>query len=1226
MVTPQKVKDMETLAKLWLHETQRVFYDRLINVADQTWFESLACNLLSRHLGLTTQTHENLFGEKSVIFADFAHPGSDVANRKYELVELAPITRILTDVLDEYNITFPSKMNLVFFSDAVRHICRMSRILRQPRGNAMLVGVGGSGKQSTARLAAFVADMQCLSIEINRGYGLRDFREDMKKFMIATGVEGKDIVFLFADNQVVDESMLEDINSVLNSGEIPNLLQQEELDKICNDMIPVCDSLGVVASRDNCMATFVRRVWDKLHVVLCMSPVGDALRIRCRQFPSLVSCVTIDWFLPWPESALVAVARHFLASVKLGSGSEELELHHREAIVHLCVKVHQSIEITSEEFYVKLRRRTYTTPKSYLDLINMYAAKLAELQAQVDIKIDQMSVGTQKLNETNAIVDGLRGELKQLEPILIEKKAAAEKMLKQVAVDQTEADAKKEKVSAEEAELSRQSQEVAAVAAEAQADLDVALPALNAAVKALDSLTKNDITEVKAFKNPPVAVKVTMEGICIMLERKADWDEAKKLLGENDFLNKLKLYDKDNIKEAIIKKIQKFIVDPNMQVDVVTKVSQAAKGLCMWIHAMNVYHKVAKEVQPKRERVKEMNEQLAQANASLKEKQDALQAVLDKVAALQQQCDNTVAEKQELELAQEQTAMRLANAEKLTSGLSSEGVRWKSNLEGFASQRVTLIGDTLLACAAISYYGPFTGEYRDQLVTTWIEEARLRELPCSENPTLMNTVGEPVKVREWQTQGLPTDDVSTANAILCTEGQRWPLCIDPQMQANKWIRKMHERDNLLVTKMSDQYVLRVTEQAVRNGRPLLVEDVQETLIPALQPVLARATFAQGGRLLIRLGDSNVDYDEHFRLYLTSKLANPHYMPEVCILTTVINFATTFPGLEDQLLGEVVRSEKPDIERKSISLLLSISADRKKISEIEALILKKLSEAKGNILDDVELITTLAESKSISQMVQERLASAEQTRAEISQIREEYRPAATRGAVLYFVIADMAQIDPMYQFSLQYFQALFNACLRDADAKDEIEERIKVLISYSTQTIYANVCRGLFERHKVLFSGLLAFAILRRANIIKAEEWNLLLRGAVVSDKDSQRQNPFVGKVSEHSWRLLCAMEKLTETSMFEGLTDSLTSNFNAWVSWIESDDPQVAELPEPFRGKVSEFGKLLLCKALRDEKALRSINSFVRAEFGDKLADSPSATMEEVLADLDNATPCIFIL
>lgn len=87
------------------------------------------------------------------------------------------ILGIMNDSLDEYNITFPTQMNLVFFKDAIKHVIRCSRIIRQPRGNAMLVGVGGSGKQSTTRMAAFIAGMDCVQIEIVRGYKLADFRE-----------------------------------------------------------------------------------------------------------------------------------------------------------------------------------------------------------------------------------------------------------------------------------------------------------------------------------------------------------------------------------------------------------------------------------------------------------------------------------------------------------------------------------------------------------------------------------------------------------------------------------------------------------------------------------------------------------------------------------------------------------------------------------------------------------------------------------------------------------------------------------------------------------------------------------------------------------------------------------------------------------------------------------------------------------------------------------------
>ena len=196
------------------------------------------------------------------------------------------------------------------------------------------------------------------------------------------------------------------------------------------------------------------------------------------------------------------MANQFLASFKFGAEDDAKEEVCRTAVAKICVKVHTSINETGEKFFNELRRKTYTTPKSYLDLIGMYSSKLGELQGQVDVKIEQMEVGCAKLAETNAVVDGLRGELKELAPVLEQKAADAEVMLKQVAIDQAEADVVKEKVSAEEATLAKQSAEVKAVADDAQADLDVAMPALNNAVKALDSLTKADITEVKAFAKP----------------------------------------------------------------------------------------------------------------------------------------------------------------------------------------------------------------------------------------------------------------------------------------------------------------------------------------------------------------------------------------------------------------------------------------------------------------------------------------------------------------------------------------------------------------------------------------------------------------------------------------------------------------------------------------------------------------------------------------------------
>ena len=121
-------------------------------------------------------------------------------------------------------------------------------------------------------------------------------------------------------------------------------------------------------------------------------------------------------------------------------------------------------------------------------------------------------------------------------------------------------------------------------------------------------------------------------------------------------------------------------------------------------------------------------------------------------------------------------------------------------------------------------------------------------------------------------------------------------------QANRWIRQMEAKNSLKIVKLSDPNYMRVLESAIRVGMPVLMEDMGELVDPALVPILKKQTFIIAGRLLIRLGDTEVDYDPNFKFYMTSKMANPHYLPEVCILVTIVNFTVTPSGLEDQLLS------------------------------------------------------------------------------------------------------------------------------------------------------------------------------------------------------------------------------------------------------------------------------------------------------------------------------------
>ena len=185
-------------------------------------------------------------------------------------------------------------------------------------------------------------------------------------------------------------------------------------------------------------------------------------------------------------------------------------------------------------------------------------------------------------------------------------------------------------------------------------------------------------------------------------------------------------------------------------------------------------------------------------------------------------------------------------------------------------------------------------------------------------------------------------------------------------------------------------------------------------------------------MLIRLGDTDVDYNADFKFFMTTKLANPHYPPEISVKVTIVNFTVTLKGLEDQLLANVVGNERPELEEQKNTLVVQIADAQKSLKDLEDKILYMLANASGDILEDTVLIETLKESKSTSTQIGIQLKEAEATSAMIDTAREGYRTVATRASILYFVVADMANCDPMYQYSLDYFTKLFRLTLEKSE--------------------------------------------------------------------------------------------------------------------------------------------------------------------------------------------------
>ena len=203
-------------------------------------------------------------------------------------------------------------MDLVLFEDAMSHICRINRILESPRGNALLIGVGGSGKQSLSRLASYISSLEVFQITLRKGYAIPDLKNDFANLYQKTGLKNLGTVFLMSDAQVADEKFLVLVNNLLASGEIPELFSDDEVDNIISTVRNEVKGAGIQDTRENCWKFFIDRVRRQLKVILCFSPVGNTLRVRGRKFPAVINCTSIDWFHEWPEEALMSVSTKFL--------------------------------------------------------------------------------------------------------------------------------------------------------------------------------------------------------------------------------------------------------------------------------------------------------------------------------------------------------------------------------------------------------------------------------------------------------------------------------------------------------------------------------------------------------------------------------------------------------------------------------------------------------------------------------------------------------------------------------------------------------------------------------------------------------------------------------------------------------------------------------------------------------------------------------------------------
>lgn len=786
---------------------------------------------------------------------------------------------------------------------------------------------------------------------------------------------------------------------------------------------------------------------------------------------------------------------------------------------------------------------------------------------------------------------------------LQEKNNAANMKLKQMVKDQQEAEKQKTKSQEIKKLLEIQKVGIAAKRSEVMEDLSKVEPAVQEASQAVKSIKKQHLVEVRSMANPPPAVKLALESVCLLLgEGTPDWKGIRQVTMRDNFIPTIVSFNTDDITDEVrIQMKKKYLDNPDYDYEKVNRASHACGPLVKWALAQFQYADMLKRVEPLRNELRE----LEVASEEKEREADNMTALIgrleESINNYKEEYAQLISQAEAIKTDLKQVQEKVDRSMSLLKSLGIEKDRWQETSENFRSQMGTLIGDVLLSSAFLAYAGYFDQHYRQALTATWKKFLDSAGITLRADMARTEFLSDPDERVKWTANSLPADDLCTENAIMLNRFNRYPLIIDPSGQATEFILKEYADRKITKTSFLDDSFRKNLESALRFGNPLLVQDV-ENYDPILNPVLNRELRRTGGRVLITLADQDIDVSPSFNIFLSTRDPTVEFPPHICSRVTMVNFTVTRSSLQMQCLNQVLKAERPDIDQKRSDLLKLQGEFQLRLRHLEKDLLQVLNEAKGRILDDNTVISTLETLKKEAAEVSRKVDETETVMEEIDKTSKQYEPLSIACSSIYFTIDNLHQIHFLYQFSLQFFLDIFHSLLTDKALLDggstDYAKRLTIIINNLFERSYKRISRGMLHEDKIVFALTLARIYLARFQVAGGKEVNLEKEFNFLLSSDDIEQGKESSAAAagpkELAHKLASGMPAFSDLGSFVG-----SEEFGKWFRSATPED----DVPNMWK-KVSEatevdnMYQLLAVSSFRRDRFVAAATRFVQNVMG----------------------------
>ena len=1214
-IRPLESLSLEGLIRVWAHEALRLFQDRLVEEEERKWTNETVKRMALEHF---PTINESAALQGPILFSNWL-------SKNYVPVEqehLRDFVKARLKTFCEEEVDTP----IVLFNDVLEHVLRIDRVFRQPQGHLILIGVSGSGKTTLSRFVAWMNGLKVFQIKVHGKYSANDFDDDLRDVLRRSGCKGEKVCFIMDESNVLDSGFLERMNTLLANAEVPGLFEGDEYAALMTACKEGAQRQGLLLdSQEELYKWFTQQIVKNLHIVFTMNPPEDGLSSKAATSPALFNRCVLNWFGDWSDQALFQVGSELTQAVDLDRPNfaapdsipvayRDLTLptSYRDAVVNSMVYVHHSLHRFNQRLLTQQGKKTFLTPRHFLDFVNQYVRLFNEKREDLEEQQRHINVGLEKLRDTVDKVRDLRTSLAQKKGQLEQKDAEANEKLQRMVADQREAEQRKATSLKIQADLDKQEEEVARRKEVVNADLAKAEPAVISAQEAVGNIKRQHLTEVRSMANPPSGVKLALEAVCTLLGHKIDgWRTIQAIVRKDDFIASIVGYDNERqmARSHRTRMQNEFLSKEDFTYEKVNRASKACGPLVQWVEAQVNFSAILDRIGPLREEAEQLEEDALQTKAEAKAIENNITDLENSIATYKTEYAALISETQFIKSEMSRVEHKVNRSVKLLDSLSAERTRWESGSKSFETQIGTIVGDVVVAAAFLAYSGLYDQQLRKAMIDDWLGQLGLSGIEYKMHNPVTEYLSSADERFKWQENGLPVDDLCTENAIVLKRFNRYPLIIDPSGRATEFLRNENKERRLTVTSFLDDSFIKQLESSLRFGNPILIQDA-EHLDPVLNHVLNKEYQKTGGRVLIQLGKQEIDFSPAFKLYLSTRDPSAEFAPDVCSRTTFVNFTVTQSSLQTQTLNDVLKSERPDIDKRRTNLVKMQGEFSTHLRGLERRLLQALNQSRGNILDDDVVIETLETLKKESAEISRKVAETDGVMTEVETITREYNRIARACSAVFAVLEQLHYLNHFYQFSLQYFTDIFDAVLhRNPNLKDvrDYSTRGELILRDLFTETYRRTSLGLLQKDRITFAVLLAQA--SPYEMDKSLIDNILDRavaGVDVSANGNQQAAVLAKAAQVPTFKPFIA--KVPSKDMDRFCSEELAENFIPTV-W----DENTSDLNRQLRS-------LLFTKLLRIDRFIPVAEKFVTAAFGKSLFEGAD-DLQQVVNQVSPKTP-----